>query len=64
MYFQLCRGRSTLPCVKLRAVVDAAKEITQLDSEERSVFPDSTFFDGQVVTKVKTLGKYGLDYNF
>ncbi|KAL7542833.1 hypothetical protein ACHAXR_012141 [Thalassiosira sp. AJA248-18] len=49
-------GRSTLPCVKLRAVVDAAKEISQLDSEERSVFPDASFFDGKVVTKVKTLG--------
>ncbi|KAL7552984.1 hypothetical protein ACHAWF_016220 [Thalassiosira exigua] len=49
-------GRSTLPCVKLRAVVDAAKEITQLDSEERSVFPDASFFDGKVVTKTKALG--------
>ena len=49
-------GRSTLPCVKLRAVVDAAKEISQLEGEERSVFPDSTFFDGTVVTKVKALG--------
>jgi len=36
--------------------VDAAKEISQLDSEERSVFPDSTFFDGKVVTKTKTIG--------
>ena len=45
-----------MPCVKLRAVVDAAKEISQLDSEERSVFPDSTFFDGKVVTKTKTIG--------
>ena len=45
-----------MPCVKLRAVVDAAKEISQLDSEERSVFPE-TFFDGKVSTpKVKTLG--------
>lgn len=50
------RGRSTLPCVKLRAVVDAAKEISQLDAEERSVFPDATFFDATVVTKVKALG--------
>lgn len=49
-------GRSTLPCIKLRAVVDAAKEISQLESEERSVFPDSTFFDGTVVTEVKALG--------
>ena len=49
-------GRSTLPCVKLRAIVDAAKEITHLDAEERSVFPDATFFDGKVVTKTKTLG--------
>jgi len=49
-------GRSTLPCIKLRAVVDAAKEISQLESEERSVFPDSTFFDGAVVTEVKALG--------
>jgi hypothetical protein len=49
-------GRSTLPCIKLRAVVDAAKEISQLESEERSVFPDSTFFDGVVVTEVKALG--------
>ena len=49
-------GRSTLPCVKLRAVVDAAKEISQLDAEERSVFPDATFFDATVVTKVKALG--------
>ena len=49
-------GRSTLPCVKLRAVVDAANEISQLEGEERSVFPDSTFFDGTVVTKVKALG--------
>ena len=49
-------GRSTLPCVKLRAIVDAAKEITHLDAEERSVFPEATFFDGQVVTKTKTLG--------
>ena len=53
----VCRGRSTLPCVKLRAVVDAAKEISQLDSEERSVFPDSTFFDGPAeAAKVKALG--------
>jgi hypothetical protein len=49
-------GRSTLPCVKLRAIVDAAKEITHLDAEERSVFPEATFFDGKVVTKTKTLG--------
>lgn len=49
-------GRSTLPCVKLRAVVDAAKEISQLEGEERSLYPDSTFFDGTVVTKVKALG--------
>ena len=45
-----------MPCVKLRAVVDAAKEISQLDSEERSVFPEASFFDGKVVTKVKALG--------
>ncbi len=49
-------GRSTLPCVKLRAIVDAAKEITHLDGEERSSFPEATFFDGKVVTKTKTLG--------
>jgi hypothetical protein len=49
-------GRSTLPCVKLRAIVDAAKEITHLDGEERSHFPEATFFDGKVVTKTKTLG--------
>ena len=49
-------GRSTLPCIKLRAVVDAAKEISQLECEERTVFPDSTFFDGAVVTHVKALG--------
>ena len=49
-------GRSTLPCIKLRAVVDAAKEISQLESEERTIFPDSTFFDGAVVTHAKALG--------
>jgi len=50
-------GRSTLPCVKLRAVVDAAKEISQLDSEERSVFPDASFFDGKMGTiTTKALG--------
>lgn len=48
--------RSTLPCVKLRAVVDAAKEISQLDSEERSVFPDASFFDGKVVASEKIVG--------
>ena len=37
-------------------MVDAAKEISQLDAEERSVFPDATFFDATVVTQVKTLG--------
>ncbi len=36
--------------------MDAAKEISQLDAEERSVFPDATFFDATVVTKVKALG--------
>ena len=49
-------GRSTLPCVKLRAIVDAAIEITQLDSEERSCIPGESFFDGRVVTKTKALG--------
>jgi len=49
-------GRSTLPCVKLRAIVDAAKEITKLDSEERSYVPEESFFDGKVVTKTKALG--------
>ncbi|EED87793.1 predicted protein [Thalassiosira pseudonana CCMP1335] len=49
-------GRSTLPCVKLRAIVDAAKEITRLDSEERSCFPEKSFFDAPVLTKTVTLG--------
>ena len=28
--------------------MDAAKEISQLDSEERTVFPHASFFDGKV----------------
>lgn len=47
-------GRSTLPCVKLRAIVDAAKEIPQLHSKERGCFAETSFFDGPV--KTKTLG--------
>ncbi len=42
--------------MKLRAIVDAAKEITKLDSEERSYVPEDSFFDGKVVTKTKALG--------
>ena len=50
-------GRSTLPCVKLRAVVDAAKEISSLDSEERTDFPESTFFDSAPVpAETRALG--------
>jgi len=50
-------GRSSLPCVKLRALVDAAKEISQLNSEERSVFPHSSFVDGKVESiPTRTLG--------
>lgn len=47
-------GRSTLPSVKLRAIVDAAKEVTQLHSEERGCFEEASFFDGPI--KSKTLG--------
>ncbi|KAL7484943.1 hypothetical protein ACHAW6_010559 [Cyclotella cf. meneghiniana] len=47
-------GRSTLPSVKLRAIVEAAKEITRLHSEERGCFSERSFFDGPV--KTKTLG--------
>ncbi|KAL3786820.1 hypothetical protein HJC23_008094 [Cyclotella cryptica] len=47
-------GRSTLPSVKLRAIVEAAKEITRLHSEERGCFSETSFFDGPV--KTKTLG--------
>lgn len=37
--------------------MDAAKEISQLDSEERSYFPEASFFDAKVAAaKVKTLG--------
>ena len=37
-------------------MVDAAKEVSQLDSEERSAFPEASFFDGQVVPETKALG--------
>jgi len=46
-------GRSSLPSVKLRAIVDAAKEIVNLYSEERGCF-DESIFDGPI--KSKTLG--------
>lgn len=36
--------------------MDAAKEISQLDSEERSGVSDASFFDGKVEAKQKALG--------
>jgi hypothetical protein len=41
-------GRSTLPSVKLRALVAAAKEIALLHSEERGCFKETSFFDGPI----------------
>jgi len=35
-------GRSTLPCAKLRAIVDAAKEITFVYSQEHEKKPDNS----------------------
>jgi len=52
-------GRSTLPCAKLRAIVDAAKEITYVYSQEHEKPSDKKTYqsngDGGTVQK-STLG--------
>lgn len=45
-------GRSTLPCAKLRAIVDAAKEIAFVYSQEQNDQPNNADENGQK----KTLG--------